>query len=475
MPIFSIASIVLVGWGALAIGGWPTWAAAPTLVLAITTGLLGFLATDRSSSRATPLVAHRAVATGFALLLAAVGVQLVPVSEPLVARVSPARLEANYERLLAVGDRRDPRAVPAEEPGAPRTLSIAPSRTWIGFGGLLAFGLLTMGAARAFSIVGVRFISRAILVLGVIVTFIEIYRIANGTISIYGLYVPMSPARESAPFINRNHQAGWLAMVLSLSLGAFAAEVARGLRGVAPRWRDRLLWFSSKEANVAALTLFGLIVVAIGILTTQSRSGATALAVTFAIVTAWGLRKQPTKARRRVLGVLFVLVLLAVVSYAGEGVAKRIATTSWDRMDGRVAIWHDAINIARTFWLTGTGFNTFGVAMLRYQTVNDSYRYIETHNDYLQFASEGGLLLGLPAIILLLAVIVTIYRRFQSGEDDTRTYWMRVGAVGAIGAIAVQSVTDFTLQMPGAAAMFALVLAIAIHHPRPRPSHREVA
>jgi hypothetical protein len=39
-------------------------------------------------------------------------------------------------------------------------------------------------------------------------------------------------------------------------------------------------------------------------------------------------------------------------------------------------------------------------------------------------------------------------------SDDTRTYWLRAGAVTALIAIAFQSIFDFTLQMPGAAALF---------------------
>ena len=69
---------------------------------------------------------------------------------------------------------------------------------------------------------------------------------------------------------------------------------------------------------------------------------------------------------------------------------------------------------------------------------------------------------------------VAIRRRFKEGTDDTRTYWLRVGAVAGLCAIAVQSVTDFTLQMPGGFVMFATIVAIAIHHPRPRIT-RDVA
>ena len=45
-------------------------------------------------------------------------------------------------------------------------------------------------------------------------------------------------------------------------------------------------------------------------------------------------------------------------------------------------------------------------------------------------------------------------RRFRAGEDDTRGYWIRVGAAVGLTAIAVQSIVEFSLQMPGNAALF---------------------
>lgn len=469
MSVFEMALIVLLSWGALAIGGWPSWAAASILVLGVTTGVLGFLERDiQQGAAALSSRRHGAVIVALGLFVSAIGVQLVPISNDLVRRLSPARQELEYERLLAIADRRDPLLVPSTMGASSRPLSIAPSRTRLGLAAAAGFGIFLLGATYGLSRVGIRRITQAVLILGVAVSFIGIYRYSNGSVAVYGLYVPLSSARDSAPFINRNHQAGWLVMVLALALGALAGEVARGMRGVAPRWRERFVWLSSKQANIAALMLFASAILAIGILTTQSRSGAAAMAVTFLIVTLWSLRKQPTKMRRRALAVSLVAVLLAVASYSGEGVANRIGTTSWERMDGRVAVWHDTLNIAKIFWLTGTGFNTYGVAMLRYQTVQDGFRYIEAHNDYLQLLAEGGLLVGVPALILAAALMVTTYRRFREGADDTRTYWLRVGAVAGVSAIAVQSVTEFTLQMPGAAVMFATLLAIAIHQPRSR-------
>jgi hypothetical protein len=58
-----------------------------------------------------------------------------------------------------------------------------------------------------------------------------------------------------------------------------------------------------------------------------------------------------------------------------------------------------------------------------------------------------------------------VWLRFAEGLDDEGTYWLRAGAVTGLCAIALMETFDFTLQMPGAAAMFVVLAAIAIHRP----------
>ena len=78
-------------------------------------------------------------------------------------------------------------------------------------------------------------------------------------------------------------------------------------------------------------------------------------------------------------------------------------------------------------------------------------------------ASEGGLLVGVPAIVALALFVREVARRFREGEEDASTYWLRAGAVtGLIGA-GLQETVDFSLQIPGITALFALLCAIALH------------
>ena len=55
-------------------------------------------------------------------------------------------------------------------------------------------------------------------------------------------------------------------------------------------------------------------------------------------------------------------------------------------------------------------------------------------------------------------------------STSTTTYWIRVGAVMGLTAIALQETVDFSLQMPGNAALFAVLCGIALHTtPERRP------
>ena len=56
-----------------------------------------------------------------------------------------------------------------------------------------------------------------------------------------------------------------------------------------------------------------------------------------------------------------------------------------------------------------------------------------------------------------------VRQRFVAGEDDSRVYWLRAGAVIGLSVMAFQSFFDFTLQMPGATALFVVLAGLAVH------------
>ena len=137
--------------------------------------------------------------------------------------------------------------------------------------------------------------------------------------------------------------------------------------------------------------------------------------------------------------------------------------TSLDSVGGRTTIWRDTVAIARRSPLTGTGLNSYGTATIVFQTGPRQNHNQEAHNDYLQLAAEGGLLLCAPVAAAVLALVVLVRRRFREAPRTGTTYWLRVGAVAGLVSIAAQATFEFSLQMPGNAALCAVLIAIALH------------
>ena len=133
--LFPAATLLLLSWGALALGSEYAWAYAPP---------------------PTP----RSLVLALALVVAAVLFQLVPLPSHVVATLSPAGESVNYQELFAKATFRDvDTAVPAA-PDATRPLSVEPSRTWLGLVCAAAFALLLVGSVRGLSLTGVSGLAR---------------------------------------------------------------------------------------------------------------------------------------------------------------------------------------------------------------------------------------------------------------------------------------------------------------------------
>ncbi len=456
--LFSVSTVVLLGWGALAFGAEYSWAYAPLLVFSLVVGVLGLLASRGSGWIGRPLW------LGLVVVVVAVLLQLVPLPRRAVTTISPAAVATPYRQLYATETMRPVEAAMQADEASVRPLSIAPSRTVLGLTFLTALGILLAGCARGIGTVGPRGIARGILVLGVLVALLELIQRSSGSYVVYGLwYPPKVTGNYSAPFINRDHTAGWLVMALSLSMGYFAGGLARGLRGTTPDWRHRVLWFSTSQAQETVLAGVATVVMAIAIILTASRSGLLCLAFAVGLSGWWMVRRQSSRSRRIVaVGYLAAVVVLAASWGRIDVVLGRFDSVA---RNARIQVWQDTASIIRDFPFAGTGLNTYGIAMLHYQTLQNGLQFIEAHNDYLQLAAEGGLLLGIPVLVTLFLFVREVRRRFREGLDDTMTYWLRAGAVTGLCAIALQAMFDFTLQMPGAAVLFVVLAAIAVHKP----------
>lgn len=286
---------------------------------------------------------------------------------------------------------------------------------------------------------------------------------------IYGFWKPREPG--ASPFgvvINRNHFAAWAAMAAALTAGCYAAHLSRR-RERAPHRRTSVAVLGDAR-GVWLMWSAGVTIAAIAV--AASRSGFAA--VLAAAVTVLLLIRR--RATRRVASALLIALLVAgvaLVSWApADRLLSRIGDTGGNELAVRKTIWMQSAAIARRYPLTGVGAGSFPAAMTHYQTGAREVFFNHAHNQYLELAAEGGLLLGIPLLLFAGALVVRIRRELRTEQDSY--VWLRIGAAAALTAIAVASIwespfrTPATLMLAAVAAGLAAAPGSALGLPRAR-------
>jgi hypothetical protein len=440
------ALLVTLTWGAVAFGSPYPWAYRPLLLASTILGACGWWLGRKHPAPSPLLVA------GLTVIGVTIALQLIPLPEAIVDTLSPRAREVLREQSLSF----------RVTPPATFPLSIAPSRTQLGLAFFAAFAVLMLGTGRALTRKAASRLAAAIAVLGATLATIGIVQRATFTGKIYGFWELVQGGTPFGPFVNRNHFAGWMLMAIPVVLGYFLAQISTSEGPRSPGLRNRILWLSTARGNRAVLAAFAAVVMALSLVLTLSRSGMAGLMLAFAVTLFFVARREDRLANRGVVLAYLVLTTLTIFLWAGlDQVALRFAQLDVTAFNQRPAIWADTVRIVRDFWFTGTGFNTYGVSTLHYQTAVPGEHLREAHSDYLQLAAEGGLLMAIPILATVVIFIGVVGRRLRDDVGSIR--WIRMGAITGLIAIAFQSLVEFSLQMPGNAALCAVIAGLAIH------------
>jgi O-antigen ligase len=234
-------------------------------------------------------------------------------------------------------------------------------------------------------------------------------------------------------FANRNAQADLLA--IALGGGVLLAE----------RYRERL---RSAAAQVAVVG--GLLLILAGGVVTGSRMGLAMLTLPVLLGLAVAQRHAS---------------LLALAGAATAGLML-VGGTTLDQVvaragdpGNRVAIWSDAITVARTHAPVGAGMGSFATvfpAAERLEHVEPTIAN-RAHNDWLELAIEG----GVPALLLVAAALAFVARRAARGwrdpDPDRRLLARFAGLTAAV--LALHSTVDYPLRTLTLLTVAALALA----------------
>jgi O-antigen ligase len=258
-------------------------------------------------------------------------------------------------------------------------------------------------------------------------------------------------AGTGGPFVNRNHFAGYMEMLIPIPV---ALALSRRTR------------FEARLFYGFAATIMGIAEAA-----SLSRGGIISL---FAGLVFFGAISARNKDRSRLPGHssftlrpahLVALVLIAIlvgVVWVGADfdILKRIAddTLSGNSPMGREGIWGDAWAMFRAHPIFGVGLGAFETVYPIYARGNGSLAIQFAHNDYLQILSDGGIIGGALALWFLAMLARTVVKTV--GSEDSMSRSIRLGSAAGLFALLVHSLFDFNLQIPSNALLFLILSAI---------------
>jgi O-antigen ligase len=429
------------------INGRYTWPYVPALIAAAGLFLLSGarVAADRTTR-----------GLDFAVMAAIgyIGLQIVALPAAVVRTVSPAT--PNLQDVYAL--------VPL---GLWRPISIQPAATREALGLAITAALLFWASRESFARGGTRAAARLLAWIGFACALVSLAQRATAPATVLWKWpLPDSRITTFGPFVNRDHLATWLVLAIGLVTGYLTMHVRAHMTA---RMRQGTHATLVALSDAWALVVLGsLAAMLVTLAATLSRSGFIAL-VTAAIAGTLLARRDRT--RSIWIGVAAAAAIVAIAAWINlEGFAERLVTTlSRPEAEsvGRLTIWRETLRLMRAFPLFGTGQGTFADAMFVYQQTSRQVLFNQAHNEYLQLATEGGVVM--LAIVITGLALLARAARLRLADDDGSHRFVRIGACAGLAAVSVQSVWETGLRAPANLLLAAILAGLAIANGRYSP------
>jgi O-Antigen ligase len=419
----------------LGVGGAPR----PMLALigvVVTAGLLTQL-TSRRSSRLSPVLWVVIAA------VALTAVQLLPLPAGLAGAIDPVGQELRRDGEALLGERSSWLALTRD-----------PAGTGYGLAYLLILGGAALLATRIAGSEHGRFtLVAAIAATGVLAAVVTAVHELVGATSLYGFYRPdFATPTLLGPLLNPNH------------LGCLFAISAVACSG--------LIFHERQPQAARGAWALGAAVTVAGTLLTLSRGATLALlAGGFVLATTLlgqrlrGLADKAAAPRLSVnaiaIGVVAVCGLALVVYSSGRGVSEQLRGTSsheWSTPGSKYMAWRSASHlVAEVPWL-GVGRGAFEASFTRVHPASSKITFSHPENEYVQAIVEWGIPGTLLLAVLVAWVAVAAARRWRLGAVTS-------AGLAAATVVAVQSVVDFGLELPGIGVPTVAILVGLVHQP----------
>jgi len=302
----------------------------------------------------------------------------------------------------------------------------------------------------------VRRLATAFVIYGTWMSLFAVLQSLSSTTKLYWIRTPRFGGWIYGPYVNHNHYAGLMEMLVPVPLVFAFSRYARS--------RER--WAAASAAAFMGATIF----------LSGSRGGMAAFALQIAIF-LWFLFRERTGSRAAFLMAAFLVVSLTSIAWiGGSEVSARLSTISTNKHseianDIRLKINRDTLHMFAQRPILGWGLGSFESVYPQFRSFYTNFLVDKAHNDYLQLLAETGLVGFAIMIWFLVAALRRALPKIRNWPSDVNGAVALVALI-AISGILVHSLVDFNLEIPANALLFYVLCAVAAMEPRFRNSRR---
>ncbi len=277
---------------------------------------------------------------------------------------------------------------------------------------------------------------------GFLVSLFAILQYLTNNGKLYWFREISSSGLPFGPYVNRNHFAGFVELILPLALVPLVlGRVRRERRPV--------------------VGLFAVLPIG-ALFLSASRGGIVSFAVELGALSLVMILRR-TMGKQLLAGVSVLLVASVLVSWLGVGqILQRLSSvqilevTAGKRASMRKDTWRMFLDHP----FVGTGLGTLQIVYPPYETLYDGKIVNHTHNDYLEALAETGILGGLCCAWFLAVLFSESLKRLRQLNNSFIGTLQLSGLVASAGFL-VHSFVDFNLHIPANALLFFLLAHLA--------------
>jgi len=378
----------------------------------------------------TPLNLPILIFLGFILL------QLIPLPEPVLKVVSPNTHEIYVKSQKPINQIRNEQLSPEKSIGS-RSLSLNPYATKNALYKIVAYFLLFfLIVNNVNSFKNIKRILTSIVIFAFSLSLFSIIQQLTWNGKIYWFRELRYGGGPFGPYVNHNHYAGYMEMVIPLAIG---------------------LIFINKDINKRLMLGFMTVVMAATVFMSLSRSGMVSLICSLVFLSLMlSSAKNPKHSFPIVsLIVIGLLLFLAYIGILSDSLNRILTLTEPDKLlqEMRPKVWKDSLNIVKDFPILGSGLGTYENIFPKYKSFSQQVIYLYTHNDYLQALTESG---ALGFSIILWGIITFSITIFRYVKKDSMTLCLSASVL----AIGIHSFFDFNLHIPANAVILSIIIGL---------------